>query len=156
MNSVQVFMPCFFQTHFNVLFCSYMSTRFLFCGVSSQNSVCVFRLSHTCYAPPPPPPVLKSVWLGHPDKCSAKCVISAVELSPDRQVKVVRFAIEPRDSTKMSRPDRGPAILPSEGVKLPTYPQRSPRLRTNGTAFVLHHLPLARYVVTGLVTFTLV
>jgi hypothetical protein len=38
---------------------------------------------------------------------------------------------------------------------LHTYPQRSPRLRRNGTAPLLHHLPLAHYVLTSLVTFTL-
>jgi hypothetical protein len=57
------------------------------------------------------PPPLKSIWRGHPDKCSAKCIISRAEWSPDRQVRVVRFAVEPRDCTKMSRPDRGPPSL---------------------------------------------
>ena len=46
---------------------------------------CAF-LGSPIHAMPPPSPRM-SVWLGHPDQCSANCVISGAEWSPDRQAR---------------------------------------------------------------------
>jgi hypothetical protein len=120
MNSVQVLRHISLRPILMFSFYSYVSTRFLFCGAYSKST-------------PPSHRLLESIWLGHHDECSAKYIISGAERSPDRQVKVIRFAVEPKTPAK--RLDRiwGPPSVLIRGVKLPSYPQRSPRNDRNCT-----------------------